>query len=216
MAILSFGAICRYSDVSLLKWGNVHYESDLSSFVITFEGRNNFQFRQGNTVIVAATNDIICPLKLLLKLKHSDVNATSSNPIFCGFNGRLVAKCPQKRLFQHYLSNMMKYARYLSFWFGKVLGISTQYFKTQYGSQSGISGDASAASNAGIPIELWGHHGDWASFKSQKRYMKKRYQISYINLFGCNALALFIKDWHTSKHNVTCSWRFGRVRLYYL
>ena len=31
MAILSFGAICRYSDVSRLKWGNIKLEKDLSS-----------------------------------------------------------------------------------------------------------------------------------------------------------------------------------------
>jgi hypothetical protein len=37
MAISSFGAMCRYSDVSRLKWGNIKFESDLSSFEITFE-----------------------------------------------------------------------------------------------------------------------------------------------------------------------------------
>ncbi len=31
MAISSFGAMCRYSDVSRLKWGNIRFESDLSS-----------------------------------------------------------------------------------------------------------------------------------------------------------------------------------------
>ncbi len=41
MAIVSFGAMCRYSDVNLLRWGSIHFESDLSSFVITFEGRKN-------------------------------------------------------------------------------------------------------------------------------------------------------------------------------
>ncbi len=40
-------------------------------------------------------------------------------------------------------------------------------------SQSGRSGGASAASNAGIPLELWRQHGDWATYKSQNRYMKK-------------------------------------------
>ncbi len=58
-------------------------------------------------------------------------------------------------------------------WFGEVLGISTQEFKAQYGSQSGRTGGASAASNADIDLELWGQHGGWASFNSQKRYMKK-------------------------------------------
>jgi hypothetical protein len=66
-----------------------------------------------------------------------------------------------------------QYVRYLSVWFGEVLGISTQEFKSQYGTQSGRSGGASTAYNADINLELWGQHGDWASFKSQKRYMKK-------------------------------------------
>jgi integrase len=36
MAILSFGAMCRYNDVSRLKWKNIEFESDSSSFEITF------------------------------------------------------------------------------------------------------------------------------------------------------------------------------------
>ncbi len=67
MAIFSFGAMCRYSDVSRLNWGNVHFESDLSFFVITFERRKKYQICQGKKVTVAATNDIICHLKLVLK-----------------------------------------------------------------------------------------------------------------------------------------------------
>jgi hypothetical protein len=173
MAILSFGAMCRYSDVSRLKWENIRFESDLSSFEITFEIRKNSQFRQGNKVLVAATKDIICPLKLLIKLKDLDVGHTPSSPIFCGFNGRLVAKNPQKTLPFDVPIKYAQYVRYLSLWFGEVLGISTQEFKAQYGTQSGRSGGASAASNADIDLELWGQHGDWASFKSQKRYMKK-------------------------------------------
>jgi len=39
MAILSFGAMCRYSEVSRLKWEYIRFESDLSSFEITFEIR---------------------------------------------------------------------------------------------------------------------------------------------------------------------------------
>jgi len=61
--------------------------------------------------------------------------------------------------------------RYLSLWFGGILGRTPEEFKGQYGSQSGGIGSASAVSNAGIPVELWGQHGDWASFKSKKRYM---------------------------------------------
>ncbi len=50
MAILSFGAMCRYNGVSRLKWGNIKFETNLSSFEITFDIRKNSQFRQGNKV----------------------------------------------------------------------------------------------------------------------------------------------------------------------
>jgi hypothetical protein len=69
MAILSFGATCRYSDVSRLKWKNIKFESDSSSFEITFEIRKNAQFRQGNKDIVSTTNDVVCPLRLLRALQ---------------------------------------------------------------------------------------------------------------------------------------------------
>jgi hypothetical protein len=66
-----------------------------------------------------------------------------------------------------------QYIRYLSLWFGGILGLTPVEFKGPYGSQSGRIGSASTASNAGIPVKLWGQHGDWASFKRQKRYMKR-------------------------------------------
>ena len=77
--------------------GKYKFESNLSSFEITFEIRKNSQFHQGNKVLVAATKDAFCPPKLFIKLKDMDVNNTPSSPIFCGLNGRLVAKNPQKR-----------------------------------------------------------------------------------------------------------------------
>ena len=58
--------------------------------------------------------------------------------------------------------------RCFSIWFGGVLGLFVEEFRAQYGSQSSRIGFASDASNVDIPVELWGQHGDWASFKSQK------------------------------------------------
>jgi integrase len=62
MAILSFDTLYRYSDVSRLKWKNIKFESDSSSFEITFEIRKSAQFRQGNKVIVSAIKQEVCPL----------------------------------------------------------------------------------------------------------------------------------------------------------
>ncbi len=66
-----------------------------------------------------------------------------------------------------------QYTRYLSLWFGGIFCLSLEEFQNQYGFQSGRIDYASTASNAGIPVDLWGQHGDWDSFKSQKRYMKR-------------------------------------------
>ena len=76
-----------------------------------------------------------------------------------------------------------QYVRYLFLWFGEVLGISTQELKSQYCPQSGRNYRASAASNASISLELWGQHGDCASFKSRKRYMETDIK-SLLSIFG--------------------------------
>jgi hypothetical protein len=88
--------------------------------------------------------------------------------IFRCFNGRLVAKNPNRTTPMEIVIKYAKYMRYFSLWFGCILGLTPEEFKGEYGSQLGPIGFASAASNAGIPVELWGQHGDWASFKAKK------------------------------------------------
>jgi len=51
--------------------------------------------------------------------------------------------------------------------------ISPTEFLSLYGSQSGRGGTASATSSAGIPLELWGQHGDLKLAAAQRCYMKK-------------------------------------------
>jgi len=67
MAILSFGAMCLYNDVSRIKWKNITFESHSSSFETTFE-KKTAKYRQGNKVIVSAVNKEVCPLKLMRAL----------------------------------------------------------------------------------------------------------------------------------------------------
>ena len=92
--------------------------------------------------------------------------------MFRDFNGRLVAKSlhdttpgPKKITYDQFL-------HFMSLWFSGVMGISVADFRKQFATQSGRSGGASTASNAGVPVELWGQHGDWKSWEAQKRYMK--------------------------------------------
>ena len=41
MAVIMFGAMCRYDDASSLKWRNIRFAEDGSGFDITFEKRKN-------------------------------------------------------------------------------------------------------------------------------------------------------------------------------
>ena len=66
MAVIMFGAMCRYVDAPGLKWRNIRFVEDGSGFEITFEKRKNAQYRQGNKVLVASCpNAVVCPMRLL-------------------------------------------------------------------------------------------------------------------------------------------------------
>jgi hypothetical protein len=81
--------------------------------------------------------------------------------IFRGFKGRLVAKSPRMTASGPKKITYDQYLRYLSLWFSGVMGVSIDAFRKQFATQSGRSGGASSASNAGVPFELWGQHGGW-------------------------------------------------------
>ena len=173
MTVLMFGGMCRYSDVSLLQWRHFTFDTGGRFVEITFDRRKNSQFRQGNTVTVAAApQGDVCPIRLLRALQVM-VGTDPASVVFRGFNGRLVAKNPGRTTPFASRITYGQYHRYLSQWFGGVLGLTPVEFRAQFGTQSGRSGGASAASNAGIALELWGQHRAWASFASQKCYMAR-------------------------------------------
>jgi len=92
--------------------------------------------------------------------------------VFRSFNRRLVAKSPRSTAPGPKKITYDQFLRFMSLWFSGVMGVSVAAFRKQFATQSGRSGGASAASNAGVPAELWGQHGDWGSWEAQKRYMK--------------------------------------------
>ncbi len=55
MAVLMFGEMYRYSDVSRLRWRNLRFDEDGNLDVMFDHGcRKNSKFRQGATVTVSA------------------------------------------------------------------------------------------------------------------------------------------------------------------
>ena len=88
--------------------------------------------------------------------------------IFRGFIGRCVITSPGRTVPGPNFFSYAQFSKYIALWFGASLGLSSKEFSIVYGSQSGRSGVASAASNAGVSMELWGQHGDWKSVKSKR------------------------------------------------
>ena len=172
ITVIMFGAMCRYDDASGLRWRNLRFVEDGSGFEITIEKRKNCQYRQGNKVLVASCRDaVVCPMRLLLQLRAFTGGAEDLH-VFRGFNGRLVAKNPGKTAPGPDKISYDQMLRFMGLWFSGVLGIPLAQFKKQFATQSGRSGSASAAANAGVSAELWGQHGDWHSLAAQKVYMK--------------------------------------------
>jgi integrase len=172
MAVIMFSGMCRYDDASGLLWSNIRFEADGSAFEIMFDKRKNAQFCQGNKVLVASSPlTAVCPVRLLRELK-TYTGGSEGSLAFRGFNGRLVAKSPRATSPGPKKITYDQFLRFMSLWLSGVMGVSVGAFRKQFATHSGRSGGASAASNAGVPAELWGQHGDWKSWEAQKRYMK--------------------------------------------
>ena len=146
--------------------------ADGSGYEISFDKRKNDQYRQGSKVLVASSPlSTVFPVRLLRELEIY-TGGSEDLFIFRGFNGRLVAKSPRMTAPGPKKITYDQYLRYLSLWFSGVMGVSIDAFRKQFATQSGRSGGASSASNAGVPFELWGQHGGWKTLDAQKRYMK--------------------------------------------
>ena len=92
--------------------------------------------------------------------------------VFRGLNGRMVAKSPRSTAPGPKKITYDPFLRFMSLEFSGVMSVSLATFRKQFATQSGRSGGASAAFNAGVPAELWGHHGDRKSWEAQKCYIK--------------------------------------------
>jgi len=96
---------------------------------------------------------MVCQVRLLRELQKFG----GPDPVcfvFKGINGRVVTKSLSKMQPNDAPILIEQYFRYLSFWFSVVLGSSPTEFRKQFGTQLGRSVGDSAASNAGVALEL--------------------------------------------------------------
>jgi hypothetical protein len=110
-------------------------------------------------LVASCPDAVVCPMRLLRQLRAYTGGAKELH-VFRGINGRIVAKNPGRTAPGPHTISYDQMLRFMGLWFSGALGTSVALFKKQRATQSGRSGSASAAANAGIPAELWGQHGD--------------------------------------------------------
>ena len=138
MAVVMFGAMCRYDDVVHLRWRNIKFDAGYRCFHVEFEKRKNDKYRQGNRVSVATTPDrLVCPLKLMRRMMLI-TRGDGDDYIFRGFNGRCVITSPERTSPGPCSISYAQFSKYLALWFGASLGLSPKEFSTAYVSQSGL------------------------------------------------------------------------------
>ena len=180
LCAVSLGGMCRFSDDVSHRTSSVVFDSGSNSVILSFVRRKNDQYRQGSRVTVSSSGDARCCPVMLLRQLCIWARSTSSDLVFQGFDGSLVRRSPERSTPTGSAISYPQFRRYLSQWFGPVLGLSPSDFLKEFGSQSGRSGGASAAANACVPWERWGQHSSWQSASAQRAYM----QLSDENILG--------------------------------
>jgi hypothetical protein len=166
MAVVCFAGFGRYSDIAQLLWQDVVFEPLFVT--IRFVKRKHNVYKLKSQVRIARlVGRSVCPYSLLQSwLARSGGHPQA--PVFLDFAAAL------PRLLTPGVP--ISYGRYracLSVGLGPLLSppLSPAAFLRRFGTQSARSGGASAASNAGIPFEVWGQHGGWRSRAAQLVYM---------------------------------------------
>ena len=178
LTLICFGCMARYDCVHDLRWGKVDMSNE-EWVEIEFGKRKGNQYRaRGKTRLSRSADPSVCPVRLLAiwkqKLMGEGVTCTEAR-VFPMFDGTRIT---QGREWDSPFGSRNRpipysqFRNYLSKWFAPLLNMTAQQFLEKFGTKSGRSGGASAASNAGVAVERWGQHGGWKTFESQKHYMQ--------------------------------------------
>ena len=120
--------MCRYDDASGLMWRNIRFEANGNAFEIAFDKRKNYQYRQGNKVLVTALpNASVCLVRMLHRLRVYNGGAEGLYG-FRGFDGRLVSKSPGSTAPGPTKIKCDQSLRYLSLWFSGIMRVSVEGF----------------------------------------------------------------------------------------
>lgn len=158
---LGFTAFLRWDDLSCIQMDDLEFTR--THLQIFLPKRKNDQFREGQYIVVARSNDkATCPVavveRFLIAGRH-------------GKNDKLFRRVIAAPVRGDYLTGEMSYtrARELLLHCLERAGFDS----TGYGTHSLRSGGATAAANAGVADRLLQHHGGWRCPSSWHCYIKE-------------------------------------------
>ena len=160
--LLAFSAFLRYNELVKLRCCDIAFSTNRMAVHITSSKTD--QYRQGDSVVVARTGSVTCPVSMLER--YYTMAALSKHSKLRLFRGIVVTKGGERLRSQGSLS----YTRLRELFLRKLTELG--FDAKQFGLHSLRSGGATAAAQAGIPDRLFKRHGRWRSESAKDGYVK--------------------------------------------
>ena len=161
-ALLSFAAFLRYNELSGLRCCDIQFTEQHMTVHITSSKTD--QYRQGDSVVVARTRTITCPVAMMERyMLMAGISTGSSARLF-----RAIVHTKKGEKLRS--SGTLSYTRMREVFLAKLKSLG--FDANQFGLHSLRAGGATAAANAGIPDRLFKRHGRWSSETAKDGYVK--------------------------------------------
>ena len=163
MCVISFSGFLRSSELLELRRKDIQFYTDHMSIYI-YKSKTD-QLREGKTLVISATGSDLCPVNLLkLYFTRAEIKETSSEFIF----RPITSSKSNKKLVS--VNKHISYSTYRESFKKSFSGIVEDI--NQYSTQSGRSGGATIAANAGVGERHFQRHGRWKTEKAKNMYVK--------------------------------------------
>ena len=150
-ALLSFAAFLRYNELSGLRCCDIRFTEQHMTVHITSSKTD--QYRQGDSVVVARTRTITCPVAMMERyMLMAGISTASSARLF-----RAIVRTKKGEKLR--CSGTLSYTRMREVFLAKLKSLG--FDANQFGLHSLRAGGATAVANAGIPDRLFKRHGRW-------------------------------------------------------
>ena len=163
MFVLSFSGFLRSAELLELRRSNIAYKKDHMEIKIAKSKTD--QLREGSTLLIAATDGVLCPVKLLQSYCSKAGIADNSNeylfrPISSSKKQKKLVSCDRH----------ISYSTYRESFKASFKGIVPDI--SNFSTHSSRSGGATVAANSGVKERVFQRHGRWKTKEAKDIYVK--------------------------------------------